>query len=58
MLQKFYAWIRSKNGATAIEYSLLAAGISVGLIAVVVLIGPQLSGIFQDVADGFVTIAG
>jgi pilus assembly protein Flp/PilA len=59
MLNKLIAtYIAEKDGATAIEYGLLAAGISVGIIAVLVVLGPQISGAFQDVSDGLTTFAG
>ena len=59
MLNKLIAkYIAEKDGATAIEYGLLAAGISVGIIAVLVVLGPQISGAFQAVSDGMTTFAG
>ena len=35
MLAKLQAFLRDESGATAIEYGLIAAGISVAIIAVV-----------------------
>lgn len=42
---------REENGATAVEYGLLVGLIAVVIIGVVVLLGPQLAGIFQSVSD-------
>jgi len=41
---------RDESGATAIEYGLIAAGISVVIIAAVRLVGTNLTGTFQTVA--------
>lgn len=43
--------VRDEEGATAIEYGLLAAMISVVIIPAVVLIGPKLLNAFQTIAD-------
>ena len=40
---------RDESGATAIEYGLLAAGISVVIIATVFLLGDVIQGAFEDV---------
>ena len=42
-------FIRDDSGATAIEYALLAAGISLAIIGAVQSIGPTLSGKFSAV---------
>ena len=44
------SFARSESGATAIEYGLIAAGISVAIIAVVSTVGTNLKGTFQSVA--------
>ena len=41
-----------EEGQDMIEYALLAALISIVAIAVILLIGPQLTGIFQTVVNG------
>ena len=41
---------KDESGATAIEYGLIAAGISVAIIAVVSTVGTNLKGTFQSVA--------
>lgn len=43
------SFIRDESGATAIEYGLLAAGISVAIIAVVQGVGSKLNTTFTDV---------
>lgn len=44
-------FIRDEQGATAIEYGLIASLIAVVIIAAVGLVGTTLSGTFQQVAD-------
>jgi pilus assembly protein Flp/PilA len=44
-------FFRDESGATAIEYGLIAAGIAVVIITVVNLVGTNLTGTFQKVAD-------
>ncbi len=41
-----------EEGQDMIEYALLAALISIVAIAVILLIGPKLTGIFQNVVNG------
>jgi pilus assembly protein Flp/PilA len=43
-------FIREESGATAIEYGLIAAGISVAIIAVVQALGTNLNTTFQSVS--------
>jgi pilus assembly protein Flp/PilA len=43
---------KCESGATAIEYGLIAALISVGIIAVVTSVGGEIKATFQDVDDG------
>lgn len=42
-------FIRDKAGATAIEYGLIAAGISIAIIAVVQGVGTKLNSTFTQV---------
>ena len=49
------AWLRTQDGATAIEYGLIAAGIAVAISAVVFTFGGELSAMFSGMED---TIAG
>jgi pilus assembly protein Flp/PilA len=45
------AW-RDEDGQDMIEYALLAALISIAAIAIVILVGPYLKDLFQDVVNG------
>lgn len=53
MINKFMAkvttWAMDKEGATAIEYGLIAAGISVAIVAVVFLLGDEIEGAFTTI---------
>jgi pilus assembly protein Flp/PilA len=42
-----------KNGATAIEYSIIAAGIAVAIAATVWSLGPKLNDSYTSVSNGF-----
>jgi pilus assembly protein Flp/PilA len=42
--------LRDDNGATAIEYGLIAALISVVIITAVTLVGSNLSGVFNSIS--------
>jgi pilus assembly protein Flp/PilA len=48
LLRNFYT---NRQGATAIEYGLLAAGIAVAIIAVVAALGTQLNTTFTSVSS-------
>lgn len=47
LISRFF---RNEDGATAIEYGLIAAGISVAIIAVVNGLGVKLNGTFSSVS--------
>ncbi|MGA2566366.1 MAG: Flp family type IVb pilin [Pseudolabrys sp.] len=47
---KILLLLKNESGATAIEYGLIAAGISVAIIAVVNGLGTQLSATFTSVS--------
>jgi pilus assembly protein Flp/PilA len=47
LIQRF---LREEAGATAIEYSLIAAGISIVIVASVTAVGGQLTSIFTSVS--------
>jgi pilus assembly protein Flp/PilA len=51
-LEKF---AKDESGATAIEYGLIAAGISVAIITVVNTLGSQLNSVFTNVASQLAT---
>jgi pilus assembly protein Flp/PilA len=44
-------FVKNESGATAIEYGLIAAGISVAIIAVVNSLGSQLQTTFSTVSS-------
>ena len=48
LLKKF---LRNQSGATAIEYGLIAAGISVAIVVVVQTVGTNLNTTFTTVAN-------
>jgi len=51
MLKRF---LRNESGATAIEYGLIAAGISVAIIVVVQNVGTNLDAVFTKVKTALV----
>lgn len=55
MLTKLYVrtrmMIESDEGATAVEYGLMVAGIAMLIILAVWALGGNLSTLFQDIAD-------
>ncbi len=61
MLLQFFAkkeaFIRSEEGATAIEYGLIAAGIAVAISVVVFTLGGDIAGMFGETA-GVIEAAG
>jgi pilus assembly protein Flp/PilA len=50
-MRKLIRFLKDNSGATAIEYGLIAAGISVAIIAAVQLTGTNLTGTFNSVAN-------
>ena len=48
-------FVKDESGATAIEYGLIAAGISVAIIAVVNSLGSQLKSTFSTVTSQLAT---
>lgn len=51
MRRTFANFLKNESGATAIEYGLIAAGISVAIIAVVNGLGSKLSLTFSKVTN-------
>jgi len=51
MKNLFVRFLKNESGATAIEYGLIAAGISVAIIAVVQTLGTNLNSTFQTISD-------
>jgi pilus assembly protein Flp/PilA len=50
-MSKFFSFLKNESGATAIEYGLIAAGISVVIISSVNAIGSTLNAKFQFISD-------
>jgi pilus assembly protein Flp/PilA len=50
-MSNFKRFIRDEQGATAIEYGLIAAGIAVAIISMARLAGSNLSSTFSKIAD-------
>jgi len=53
---RFVAFLKDETGATAIEYGLLAALISIAAITGITAIGTALSAAFQNVATNLTNI--
>ena len=51
-------FLRDESGATAIEYGLIAALVSVVIIAVLTTLGENLESTFQTVADNLAAAGG
>lgn len=43
------AYLKNEDGATAIEYGLIAAGIAIAIVAVVFTLGDEVEATFTDV---------
>lgn len=50
MLQMLKAFLRDESGATAIEYGLIAAGISIAIISAVKGVGTKLNTTFSSIS--------
>jgi len=50
MLTRVRAFLRDESGSTAIEYGLIAAGISIAIIAVVNGLGTKLKTTFSSIS--------
>jgi pilus assembly protein Flp/PilA len=48
-------FLKNESGATAIEYGLIAAGISVAIIGVVMALGSQLNTTFSTISSDLAT---
>lgn len=55
LYEKALAFIRSPDGATAIEYALIASGIGMSLIAVFFLTGGNLGAMWGRIFSGLST---
>ncbi|MBA4152353.1 MAG: Flp family type IVb pilin [Acinetobacter sp.] len=57
LFAKKEAFMRSEEGATAIEYGLIAAGLAVAIAAIVFAAGDNLATLFGTVRDDLDTAA-
>ena len=49
-MKMLFLFLKNESGATAIEYGLIAAGISIAIIAVVNGLGTQLNTTFSSIS--------
>ncbi len=54
-MRNLVKFMKNEDGATAIEYGLIASLIAVAIVAVLLTLGPQLSAVFQKVQDSLKT---
>ncbi|HET7804320.1 MAG TPA: Flp family type IVb pilin [Pseudolabrys sp.] len=50
-MSKVFAFLKDESGATAIEYGLIAAGISVVIITAVKSVGSNLTTTFESISS-------
>lgn len=50
-MKNMIRFLKDEKGATAIEYGLIAALISVAIVSVLLTLGPALKGVFQTVQN-------
>lgn len=48
MLTKLFVWLHCRNGTTAIEYALIAAGISLAILVAVFAFGDDMQTLLYD----------
>ena len=53
MKNTFLRWLSGTQGATAIEYALIAAGISLALVAALFTLGDEIGVLFDELAGWF-----
>lgn len=52
MKKLFSKFMKDESGATAIEYGLIAALISVVMVAALTVLGPEIRSTFEEVQSG------
>ena len=57
LIAKAHAYLISDDGATAIEYGLIAGGISLAIVAAVFAFGTQLQLVFSTIASKMASAA-
>lgn len=48
---RFTAWAHSEEGATAVEYGIMVAGIAVVILVIVFALGDQIKAMFTQVSS-------
>jgi len=51
----FRRFLRDERAATAIEYAIIAAGVSVAVAATVMALGTKLRGLFESITSAWPT---
>jgi pilus assembly protein Flp/PilA len=57
IILKMYAFIQAREGATAIEYGLIAGGISLAIVAAVFSFGSDLKSVFNSLGSSMQSVA-
>ena len=57
IVAKVHAFILSRDGATAIEYGLIAGGISLAIVAAVFAFGSDLKTVFNSLGSSMQSVA-
>lgn len=57
LIARIQAYVQSEEGATAIEYGLIAGGISLAIMAAVFLAGDSLSAMFGSISTALSSAA-
>jgi pilus assembly protein Flp/PilA len=57
LVAKVHAFILSRDGATAIEYGLIAGGISLAIVAAVFAFGSDLKTVFNSLGSSMQSVA-
>lgn len=52
-IASFRRFAAAQDGATAIEYALIACGVAGALVAVITAVGGSVVGMYQTLADAF-----
>lgn len=50
-VKNFFSRLRKEDGQAMVEYGLIIALIAVAVIAALVILGPQIAGLFSDVGE-------
>jgi pilus assembly protein Flp/PilA len=58
LLAKYHAFMLCDEGATAIEYGLIAGGISLAIVAAVFAFGGDLKAVFTKMSTTMSTVSG